>query len=98
MLCSINFIAFSKREIACHESSSIRIQYKDDKNMNVTMSNDNDFEDALRCITPIKNHENIYRLSITVDNSLTPKSPAKKKQCTGSANVDIVGNAHKHSK
>ena len=90
MLCSMKFIAFSKRvrEIACDENSSIRIQYKDDEDTYVTMSNDDDFEDALRCITPIKNHENIYRLSIRVDDSLTPKSPAKKKQCTGSANVD----------
>ena len=45
-------------------------------------------EDALRCITPIKNHENIYRLRIRVDDSLTLKSPAKKKQCPASANVE----------
>ena len=45
------------------------------------MSTEDDFEDALRCITQIKHHENIFRLSIRVDDSLTPKSLAKKKQC-----------------
>ena len=66
-------------EVACDENSSMRIQYKDNEDMYVTMSNDDDFEDALCCITPIKNHKNIYRLSIIVDDLLTPKSLAKKK-------------------
>ena len=82
----MNFSAFSKRvrEIACDEKSSMRIQYKDDEGTYVTMSTDDDYKDALRCITPIKNHDNIYRLSIKVDDSLTPHPPSKKKQCTTS--------------
>ena len=78
----MKFVSFSKRlcEIMCDESSSMRIQYKDDEDTYITMSNKDDFEDALRCITQIKHHENIFRLSIRVDDSLTPKSSAKKKQ------------------
>ena len=61
----------------------MRIQYKDDEQTFVTMTCDEDFEDALRCVEPIPNYEDAYRLTIRIDDSLTPtlKSPAKKKPC-----------------
>ena len=45
----MNFCAISKRvrEIAWNESSSMRIQYKDDEDTYVTMSTDDDFKGAL---------------------------------------------------
>ena len=61
----------------------MRIQYKDDEQTLVTMTCNKDFEDALRCVEPIPNYDDAYRLTIRIDDSLTPtrKSPAKKKPC-----------------
>ena len=61
----------------------MRTQYKDDEQTFVTMTCDEDFEDALRCVEPTPNYEDAYRLTIRIDDSLTPtlKSPAKKKPC-----------------
>ena len=84
-LTQMAFISFSNKimEVICQESSSMRIQYEDDEQTFVTMTSDEDFEDALRCVEPIQNYDDVYRLSIRVNDLLTPKlkSPAKKKQC-----------------
>ena len=47
------------------------------------MTCNEDFEDALRCVEPIPNYDDAYRLTIRIDDSLTSthKSPAKKKPC-----------------
>ena len=47
------------------------------------MTCNEDFEDALRCVEPIPNYDDACRLTIRIDDSLTPalKSPAKKKPC-----------------
>ena len=66
-----------------YENSS-RIQYRDDEETFVTMNTDEDFEDAVRCICPVMNSDNIYRLCIGVDDSETPKTTAiKAKQSVG---------------
>ena len=84
-LTQMTFIMFSCRvkQILCQESSSMRIQYKDDEQTFVTMTCNEDFEDALRCVEPIPNYDDAYRLTIRIDYSLTPtlKSPTKKKPC-----------------
>ncbi|CAB3999754.1 hypothetical protein AC249_AIPGENE7676 [Paramuricea clavata] len=66
------------RQTMGYENSS-RIQYRDDEQTFVTMNSDEDFEDAVRCICPVMNSENIYRLCIRVDDSMTPKTTATKQ-------------------
>ena len=53
----MTFIMFSckVKQILCQESSSMRIQNKDDVQTFVTMTCNEDFEDALRCVEPIPN-------------------------------------------
>jgi hypothetical protein len=82
-LTAMAFFSFSKkvRGTVGYENSSMRIQYRDDEQTFVTMNTDEYFEDALRCICPVMSYENLYRLCIRVDDSLTPTFPAKKKQC-----------------
>ena len=84
-LTQMTFIMFSckVKQILCQEKSSMRIQYKDDEQTFVTMTCNEDFEDALRCVEPIPSYDGAYRLTIKIDDSLTPtlKSPAKKKPC-----------------
>ena len=84
-LTPMTFIMFSckVKQILCQQSSSMQIQYKDDEQTFVAMTCNEDFEDALRCVEPIPNYDDAYRLTIRIDDSLTPtlKSPAKKKPC-----------------
>ena len=82
---AMTFIKFSNevRQTVGYENSS-RIQYRDDEETFVTMNTDEDFEDAVRCICPVMNSDNIYRLCIRVDDSVTPKNTAiKAKQSVG---------------
>ena len=67
----------------CQEISSMRIHYKDDEQTFVTMICDEDFKVERRCVEPVQNYDDTYRLNIRINNSLTPtlKSPPKKKSC-----------------
>ena len=78
-LTSMTFKQFSNevRQTVGYENSS-RIQYRDDESTFVTMNTNEDFEDAVRCICPVMNSENIYRLCIRVDDSVTPKTTETK--------------------
>ena len=88
-MAKMTFETFSNRvrQNVGYENSS-RIQYRDDEETFITMNSDDDFEDARRCICPVMNYDNLYRLCIRVDDSVTPKSPAKKKHCVAEKHAE----------
>lgn len=80
-----------------YENSS-RVQYRDDEETFVTMNTDEDFEDAVRCICPVMNSENIYRLCIRVDDSVAPKTTAiKAKQSVATTSDSDSHSTSSHS-
>ena len=50
----------------------VRIQYRDDEDTFVNLSCDDDLIDAYRCLRPVDNCENLYRLSVRVHATATP--------------------------
>ena len=50
----------------------VRIQYKDDEDTFVNLNCDEDLVDALRCLRPVDNSEELYRLSVRVHATATP--------------------------
>ncbi|KAJ7380849.1 hypothetical protein OS493_007242 [Desmophyllum pertusum] len=50
----------------------VRIQYRDDEDTFVSLSSDSDLLDACRCLRPVPNTEDLYRLIIRVHGSATP--------------------------
>jgi len=50
----------------------IRIQYRDDEDTFVNLSSDDDLIDACRCLRPVDNSEDLYRLSFRVHATATP--------------------------
>ena len=50
----------------------VRIQYRDDKDTFVNLSCDEDLIDACRCLRPVDNSEDLYRLSVRVHATPTP--------------------------
>ena len=68
-------------------SDQVRIEYRDDEGTFVTMINDSDLQDALRCLAPVPNTDGTFRMVVKINESTTPgafenirvKSPEKKK-------------------
>ena len=52
--------------------SNIRIQYRDDENTFVNLTCQDDLMDAYRCLRPVQNSEDLYRLCLRVHGSATP--------------------------
>ena len=50
----------------------VRIQYKDDEDTFVNLNCDEDLVDAFRCLRPVDNSEELYRLSVRVHATATP--------------------------
>ena len=50
----------------------VRVQYRDDEDTFVNLSCDDDLIDAYRCLRPVDNCENLYRLSVRVSATATP--------------------------
>ena len=50
----------------------VRIRYRDDKDTFVNLSCDEDLIDACRCLRPVDNSEDLYRLSVRVHATATP--------------------------
>ena len=50
----------------------VRIQYRDDEDTFVNLSCDEDLIDACRCLRPVDNSEDLYRLSVRVHATATP--------------------------
>ena len=50
----------------------VRIQYKDDEDTFVNLNCDEDLVDAFRCLQPVDNSEELYRLSVRVHATATP--------------------------
>ena len=50
----------------------VRIQYKDDEDTFVNLNCDEDLVDAFRCLWPVDNSEELYRLSVRVHTTATP--------------------------
>jgi len=47
-------------------------EYRDDENKFVNLSRDGDLMNASRCLRPVNNSEDLYRLSVRVHASATP--------------------------
>ena len=62
------------------DSSNLRIQYRDDESTFVTVSSQTDVQDAIRCCKTVANvgDNNIVRLCVRVDDSVTPRDNKKK--------------------
>ena len=54
----------------------VRIQYRDDEDTFVNLSCDEDLIDACRCLRPVDNSEDLYRLSVRVHATATPVQAA----------------------
>ena len=50
----------------------VRIQYRDDEDTFVNLSSNDDLIDACRCLRPVDNSEDLYRLSFRVHATATP--------------------------
>ena len=51
----------------------VRIQYRDEEDTSfVNLSCDDDLIDAFRCLRPVDNSEDLYRLSVRVHATVTP--------------------------
>jgi hypothetical protein len=61
------------------DSSNLRIQYRDDESTFVTVSNQTDVQDVIRCCKTVANvgDNNIVRLCVRVDDSVTPRDNKK---------------------
>ena len=51
---------------------NVHIQYRDDKDTFVNLSCDADLIDTCRCLLPVDNSEDLYRLSVRVYATATP--------------------------
>ena len=54
------------------DSQTVRIQYRDDENTFVTMMDDSDLKDAIRCLTAVPNTDGVFRMCVRVHDEVTP--------------------------
>ena len=52
--------------------NQVQIEYRDHEGVFVTMTNNSDLQDALRCLAPLPNTDNTFRMVIKMDKSTTP--------------------------
>ena len=73
------------------DARNIRIQYREDEGTFVTISNETDVQDAIRCCKPIVSNtakeSNTVRMGLRVDDALTPVSSTNRHPPSPEENV-----------
>ena len=54
------------------DSQNARLQYRNVENMFVTMRDESDLQDAMRCSTAVPNSDEIFRMCVRIHDDITP--------------------------
>ncbi|CAB3979699.1 Hypothetical predicted protein [Paramuricea clavata] len=72
------------------DSQTARIQYRDDEKTFVTMMDDSDLKDAIRCLTAVPNTDGMFRMCVRVHNKVTPIGKNRNASKTNTTNANGI--------